>query len=144
MKVNIGGVWKTVKTAKVNVAGVWRTVTKARVNVAGVWKTGDLFLLPLTATVDDSTPDGQTNGVLAVNTNAVTVTPAGGAAPYTYAWVRTSGVGSANSPTAAVTSFRAIVPNFTTYNGSFQCTVTDAIGGAATVTVNATFTNNGP
>ena len=43
MKVNIGGVWKTVKTAKVNVAGVWRTVTKARVNVAGVWKEGDVF-----------------------------------------------------------------------------------------------------
>ena len=143
MKVNVGGVWKTVKTAKVNVAGVWRTATKARVNVAGVWKVGDLFLLPLTATVNDSTPSGETFGPTTVETNTVTVTPSGGAAPYTYAWVRTSGVGSANSPTAAVTSFLAIVPKFNTYVGAFLCTVTDAIGGTATVTVNSTFTNNG-
>ena len=144
MKVNIGGVWKTVKTAKVNVAGVWRTVTKARVNVAGVWKVGDVFLLPLTATVNDSNPSGETFGSNPVYTNTVTVTPAGGAAPYTYAWVRTSGTGAANFPTAAVTNFFATVPNFNTYVGFFRCTVTDAIGGTATVDVDATFINSGP
>ena len=144
MKVNIGGVWKTVKTAKVNVAGVWRTVTKARVNVAGVWKVGDLFLLPLTATVSDDIPIGETFGSNPVYTNTVTVTPAGGAAPYTYSWVRTSGTGAINFPTSAVTNFFATVPNFTTYNGSFRCTVTDTIGGTAIVNVYATFINNGP
>lgn len=39
VKVNVGGVWKTVSSVKVNIGGVWKDVTSVKVNIGGTWKT---------------------------------------------------------------------------------------------------------
>ena len=143
MKVNVAGVWKTVTTIKVNVAGVWRTVTGTRVNVGGAWKVGETFLQPLTATISDSAPQGSAFGTPTITTAPVTVTPVGGASPYTYSWALISGVGAALSPTLATTRFRATVDDSQTVTGLFRCTVTDALSSTVTIDANATFTQAG-
>ncbi len=68
-------------------------------------------------------------------TGSVTVTPANGAAPYTYAWTRTSGSTklSAASATSATTAFNAVdlVVN-EPQAAIFRCTVTDNASATAT------------
>lgn len=39
IKVNIGGVWKTVSAIMVNIGGVWKTVSQVKTNIGGTWKT---------------------------------------------------------------------------------------------------------
>lgn len=74
----------------------------------------------------------------AVTSDSVTVTPAGGTGPYTYAWTRLSGASSISptAPTAATTTFSANVPRDTTVTATFRCTVTDSLAATATVDVN--------
>jgi hypothetical protein len=68
-------------------------------------------------------------------TGSVTVTPANGTAPYTYAWTRTSGSTklSAASATSATTAFNAVdlVVN-EPQAAIFRCTVTDNASATAT------------
>lgn len=78
-------------------------------------------------------------GEATTQTTAIsTVTPAGGSGTYTYSWVWASGgAGIAiNAPSSAATNFTAggMTPN-TTLSGIAQCTVTDAFGLTAQVTV---------
>jgi len=76
-------------------------------------------------------------------TASVTVTAAGGTAPYTYSWVRTSGSTSitATSSTAATTTFTgSSLASGSTYSAVFTCTVTDAAAATKTAVVSVEIT----
>lgn len=68
-----------------------------------------------------------------VQTSAVTASPIGGTAPFTYAWSQTAGdPAEILSPTNAVTAFRLIsVALYDTLLATFKVTVTDAYGNPA-------------
>lgn len=38
-EVNIGDVWKEVKSVRINIGGVWKTVSGVQINIGDVWKT---------------------------------------------------------------------------------------------------------
>jgi|SRR5882672_4159087 len=91
-------------------------------------------VLPGSATGSDDDLDGH------ATTNSVTVTPAGGIPPYTYAWTFAAGgtnIG-ANSPTSATTTWHDITANLTAgevRTGTARCTVTDNASATYTVDV---------
>jgi hypothetical protein len=73
-------------------------------------------------------------------TGSITVTPAGGTAPYTYAWTKVSGATiTADSSTAATTTFTATsLTSGETRVAIFRCTVTDNVAATATADVTVT------
>lgn len=106
---------------------------------------GGGFTVPL----DNNTAMGgaASNIAVAINTSAVTAMPAGGTAPYVYAWSKTAGDSnwSILSPAAATTQFRRTgnAPG-DTETATFICTVTDANGAHSTsAACQATVTNYG-
>lgn len=77
-------------------------------------------------------------------TNTATATPAGGTAPYTYAWSVLSHSNATpptiNSPTTSGTKFTQ--PGVPTFDDAvFECVVTDDLGATASDTVLAYFEN---
>lgn len=75
-----------------------------------------------------------------VTTGSTTVGVSGGKAPFAFAWslVEASGTWEATSPTAATTAFRCTTAvEDDLQDATFRCTVTDANGKTATVTVTA-------
>lgn len=103
---------------------------------------------PLTASASPEAVGGVAYGDGNVTTNATTVTPAGGTAPYTYAWTvvsYTNGSGPpvANSPTAAITTITqtGVIEDD---SAVLRCTVTDDNGATATADVSAFFINTLP
>lgn len=106
---------------------------------------GGGFTVPLDTTT--SLGGAAVAGPVAINTSEVTAMPAGGVAPYTYAWAITApdAAWSILTPGAATTQFRrtAVVAG-NTHTANFTCTVTDARGVVATsAPVQATVTNYG-
>lgn len=145
MRVAIGGVFKTVDSIKISAGGVWKPVNSTRVSIGGVWKTGETFAPPITLAITPATvrATGIGLGPDTLYTDPATAMPTGGAGPYTYAWTRLTGSGAATTPTAATTTFSALVPAGTIITGTFRCTVTDALGSTAIASVNARFDNLG-
>lgn len=82
-----------------------------------------------------------TGRVPTIITGLTTVTPSGGAAPYSYAWslIDTAyGTWTATQPAAATTAFKIVgALEDEPSNATFSCLVTDANGKTATVTVEA-------
>jgi len=74
-------------------------------------------------------------------TNSVTVTPAGGTAPYTYAWTKVSGDDfDIGAPTTATTTFSG-TPEFNSdLSGVYRCTVTDDAGSPLTASITVSVT----
>lgn len=122
-------------------AGAWLQLTPwAR--KAGAWQMADISghvdsawadsLAPLSAGVD--APSLYDENQNTPTTGTVTVTPAGGASPYTYAWTfdSTDGNIQINSPSAAATSFQGsgMAPG-DTRSAIARCTVTDNDGATA-------------
>jgi hypothetical protein len=90
----------------------------------------------LTAYPDVAFVSGGRTGAGSVTTDAVTITAAGGTAPYTYAWASFEGVFAADSATAATTTFTRALTNGQSVSTIQRCTVTD--DAAATFTVDVT------
>lgn len=122
-------------------AGGWLQVTPwAR--KAGAWKMADISgrkssawkdsLASLAAGVD--APSLYAESQNTPTTDIATVTPSGGAAPFTYAWAFDSTDGNIliNSPSAAATSFQGngMAPG-DTRNAIARCAVIDSLGATA-------------
>jgi hypothetical protein len=108
----------------------------------GVAAAADSIPGSLTATVAPSSVSKTDTGTTIV-TASVTVTAAGGTAPYTYSWVRTSGstLITATSSTAATTTFTgSSLASGSTYSAVFTCTVTDAAAATKTAVVSVEIT----
>ena len=139
----IGGAWRSATTAEVRVGTAWKRVIRSEIYTGGAWKTGETFAQALTATTSDAYPSGTRVGAGYCATATVTITPAGGVAPFTYAWVKLSGNGSVNNPTGAATTFFDNIADGAITTGAFRCTVTDALGSTVTVDEAATFESIG-
>ena len=73
-----------------------------------------------------------------VQTNTVTVTPAGGTGPYTYAWTYVSGDAvTVLSPSSAATKFSSA----TGAEAVYKCTVTGSLAATAVVNVGISISN---
>jgi len=127
--------WVRVRTDAGNTSG-----TEPATN--GVAAAADSIPGSLTATVAPSSVSKTDTGT-SITTASVTVTAAGGTAPYTYSWVRTSGSTSitATSSTAATTTFTgSSLASGSTYSAVFTCTVTDAAAATKTAVVSVEIT----
>lgn len=141
MKVTVGGVARTVTRAFVCVGGVAKPITRTIVHVGGADKDAGHFAPTMTLSVSPTSANGFIAYSGPCTTDRVTVTPSGGLGPYTYAWTRVSGVGAANTATAANTTFTATIGYIDSQTGTFRCTVTDSSAQTATITEVATFTS---
>ena len=79
-------------------------------------------------------------GSITVTSDPVTATPAGGTAPFSYAWARLSGDASISTTagTSATTAFSASLPANDLIEAVFECTATDANGATAKASVTTT------
>lgn len=143
-----GGSWNTDLTTRKRWDGAsWVDLTVARrwdgaswVDIAFPGGGGGSF----SATISDGNPYGDVFDPMPaplfkpVTSSSTTVTPSGGTGPYTYSWSRISGDSavSADSPTAATTTFSANVPREGFRTAVYRCTITDSL--AATTFVDAT------
>lgn len=92
----------------------------------------------LVTAVVNPTTQSSSSALTTQTTGTSTVSVAGGVAPYAFSWVWSSGGTNIaiNTPTISATSFTgSSLVNGNTYSGVAQCTVTDALGQVAQVTV---------
>jgi hypothetical protein len=143
VKVRIGGALRTATSIKVKAAGVLRTVRTIRVKHGGTLRTVYSSAAALSASASPTSVLGLSFSSVCL-TDDTTVTPSGGAGPYTYAWTLITFSGG-NSPTVTAASFATTAFRQTGSGGpesntaTFRCTVTDSLGATATADVDATF-----
>jgi hypothetical protein len=136
ISVKVGGIWKTVSAVKVRVGGTWKTAV-AYVRTGGAWKAVSQMIAAI-APLDpeDSYMTGGTKS------KALTCTPEGGTAPYTYAWSADPALGSFTDATASnptySRSFTQVGGEEMVYPVTLTCLVTDAL--AETETATSTWT----
>ena len=93
----------------------------------------------LTASVSPSFASGTSAVPATVVTNSVTVTPAGGTGPYTYAWTLAAGdTFTIAAPTAATTTFSKAMGSGEFASAEYRCTVTDSLAAVFAVDVSVT------
>lgn len=149
-----GSVTRAITGVKVMEVETLRTILRAKVmdSDGTTLRTVASFADPLTVSISPAGVLGIANSSASVSvlSNSATATPAGGLAPFTYAWTiisdtNPSGTVSANSATAATSTFTMTnVPAFTTYTAVLRCTVTDAASQTAQDDIPAQFINDGP
>jgi hypothetical protein len=89
----------------------------------------------LTASASPVSALGFSAGSGSKTTNGITVTPAGGVGPYSYAWAKVSGDDvPADSASAATTTFTSSVTLSEFKSAVYRCTVTDSTGGTPLTT----------
>jgi hypothetical protein len=147
MKIFIAGAWHEVSRRFAFIGGSWRRVTRRLIYIDGAWNTAARFLDPLSVSVSPPSASATVSSHLpAVGTVYVSATPAGGLAPYTYAWGVIPDIGpppTVGAPTSANTYAYQSIPSGTQYESSLQVTVTDSLGQTASATCPCTFINEG-
>ena len=163
MLVRKGGSWRTITGAYVFANGSWRQLVAIKVRAGGQWRTVANFTAPPAPPPGGSGSGGGGGGTLSlllsatiirgsaaggsITTSDVTVTPSGGAAPYTYSWSVVSSDGftvynCTSSTTATTAAHAASVNPGVTDTCTIHCVVTDSLGTTATSgNVTASFTN---
>lgn len=141
LKAQDAGTLRTITRGYARLAGVTRTLKTAKVMDGGVLRTVAIFASPLSLT---ASPAGAANTYESfgmplpqtLTTDLITAIPAGGLAPFTYAWAYLSGdVFSVSHPTGAGTYFNYTFNAFGFRSATYRCTVTDSVGSTATVDV---------
>ena len=116
--------------AAASAAQATANAAQEQVNVVGA------ETLTFSASASPISATGSGRGV--VQTNIVTVTPAGGTGPYTYSWTYVSGdTVTVLSPTSAATRFSSA----TGAEAVYKCTVTDSLAATAVVNVGISISN---
>lgn len=138
IKVRRDGALQTITRLRVMQGGAMRDVRTVKVMEGDTLRTVASFISTLSATANGSFFGIQatsSSSPIYVATNAVTVTPAGGAAPFSYVWTQTSGESvTITSDRAATTTISAIL-QAGSYFGDLQCAVTDSLGTTVNVSV---------
>jgi len=143
LKLRKGGVWQDITGLKLYAAGAWRTIKNVKVYASGAWRDVANFVTvsPMSAKAVPAFVGGSSNFSV-VTTGSTTVTPIGGSAPCTYAWVVSTAPypSFAVSPTSATTVFRCSgIASGDDSSGTATCTVTDSLGSTATALVSLAF-----
>jgi hypothetical protein len=166
MKVRRGGAWRDITACHVYRSGKWRRISVIKAYVGAQWRTVASFTYSTGGVGSGSssggssgggssgggTTGGTTTGLVAtaspssvvtrgstspVISRAVTITPSGGKAPYTYAW--NGGEANASSPTTATTTFSVTLSFGSDLSTTATCTVTDSLGRTASAECELTF-----
>ena len=132
---DVGGTLRTITkiTARDSIGAV-RLITSAKMrgpdNVLRLVYSGGILTVTVAPSPVSKT-GGTSTGSRVLTTAIVTSTATGGTGPFTYSWARTSGDATvtANTPTAASTSFTATVLSDTSKLSTFTVTVTDTANG---------------
>lgn len=144
----IGGAWRTITKAEAYIAGKWRTLTNGEAYIDDAWSQVASFIPPLSVSINPGTAYGFASPLkpiaMTVTTDFLRATPAGGKAPFTYAWSITSHTGSLPTigyPSSAQTNASATVARDSEQTATTRVTVTDALGSTATATGSFDFIN---
>jgi hypothetical protein len=135
-KTTTGNFYYQVRSLRNGQPSAWEPLTN------GILGKASSVSAALSATVAPGSASSS-GGATSQTTNTVTVTPAGGTSPYTYAWTWASGGASitTDSSTAATTSFSATgLTSGETRSGQARCTVTDNVSATYTIDVDVTIT----
>lgn len=143
----IAGAWRTPTRGEVQVGGAWKRLTRAEAYIGGQWRTVLSFTPAMTASINPTSTTETVNPpyptVATAVSGVITATPAGGTAPYSYAWtVLSGGPASFSNASAASTAVIAVLGAEESRSITVQVTITDANGSTATATANATLTNS--
>lgn len=145
IQIRVSGELKTINSGSVKQSGVERTLRTIKVQDGGVLRTVAEFAPALSASASPSLVSAAAQSS-SLSTNATTVSPSGGRAPYSYAWTLISSSGGTSpvalNPSLATTNFRKTgAAQGELYTATFRCTVTDDANQTATTNVSATFFN---
>lgn len=132
MKARIDGAWREIITGQIRVGANWKRFVGAWAYVGGAWKEVASFIAPLTGALSQYTVGKGVLGGGSGTTSAVSATPSGGRAPYSYLWVRLTGTANISSTTSASVTFTDSVEVDQTKTSTFRCTITSADGQAVT------------
>lgn len=144
LKVIVGSATKDAARSDFYVGTAKKRVARIEAWNGTAWKLVQSFAPPISLSVFPTMSLATTSAaaVVAVTTANVTATVVGGTAPYTYAWVQTSGpAASIYSPTSATTKFAMGLGPGSGEDAQFTCTVTDSNGLTAAAIAFATFSN---
>lgn len=136
-KARVSGALKTITGGKVQIGGVLKAMTRLAYYDGAAVRDLQVFTSPLSASASPTVVAGTITRTGTSTSDATTVTPSGGRAPYSYSWAKVSGQGDILSPTSATTRFQ-------TASGVFRCTVTDTLGATASADVEAYFVSHPP
>lgn len=138
IKIRRDGVLQTITRIRVGQGGAVRDIRTVKVQQGGVLRTVASFISSLSASANFpfyAQGFAEVPGPVFVESNSVTITPAGGAAPYSYAWTQTAGAAVTLSGTTTATASFTATRNIGTTTGEIECVVTDSLGATATVAV---------
>ena len=145
MRVRVGGAWREAESGRAYIGGAWRQLKEVRAYIDGAWETIVTFAPALSLDASPPTTGVQIVGSGTATTPPVTVTPAGGIAPFTYSWARVGGAGgTAVSPTSATTRFTRTIGTGDEVTETFRCTATDTFGTTAIEDVFVSFASINP
>lgn len=122
---------RTITRVKMRDAGgILRNIQRIRMRDAG----GTLRTVFIGMSAVATSPANGTSASSPVTSLNSVVTVTGGVAPFTYIWdaIENSAGITIVSPSASATTFRKSMPSADTVNGTFQCTVVDALGTVVT------------
>lgn len=129
----VSGSFRTVTQPYAKAGGAWRTCTAVYAKSGGSWRQVWAPAGPaLSANLSPGSVSGSGTGNGPLTTDSCTCTPSGGTAPYSYAWTYSSGDGaiSADSGSAASTTFSVSGTAQETKTGAWHCHVTDSVAGS--------------
>lgn len=144
LKVIVGSATKDAARAAVYPSTTAKRVNRIEAWNGSAWKLVQSFLTELTASASPSSASGAGGGFSpeVVTTNTVTITPAGGQAPYSYFWTLLEGSGvTIGSPATASTSFSTYLTVGNVATDTARCTVVDSLSSSVTVDVPVSLTN---
>jgi hypothetical protein len=132
------GTSREIKKIRTTLAGVERQIRTAKAFVGGELKLVASFVPPFSVSGNPPYAYGAAVGgsrPVRATSNFVQITPSGGLGPYVYSWVVSPGtVIKVTNPALAAVEFYALnAGGF--YSANATCTVTDATGATAFVTI---------
>jgi len=104
--------------------------------------------IPLTLTSVPTTLSGKVTGAGTATTASITITPAGGTGPYTYAWINVNspplGAVTFSAASSATTTFSRVMADGEVASGTAKCTVTDSLSVNTYILINWSLNSNSP
>lgn len=141
MNIRVNGAWKEITSGKIFVDGAWKDITRGQVRIGGAWKAIGNLVADLSLNALPVFVTGSRFGAGVATSRIAQATPTGGRGPYTYSWVKTSGLGTPTSPNTAATAIQHTLGAGQVATGAFRCTVTDSLGNTATATITSQLTS---